>query len=178
LPIIVRGSVIKKLLLLFILPLVSVYASEGVYETNVTLQNFPWGTSQEDFIKKMGQPVNREEQDGITSLVWENVFVSGYKTYLIAYFTKAGLQGGTYFFLTYDLDQHMKCYTEMQLQLRNKYGPTDLYRGIQKEFRDYECLWIISGNYVHLKTDTRKGEPVKIFYLSPELAKILMGTKD
>jgi hypothetical protein len=163
--------------LVFFLSLASVYADEAVYQTNVTFQNFRWGTSQEEFIRKMGQPINREEQDEIVSLVWENVFVSGYKTYMIAYFTRTGLQGGTYYFLTYDMDQLMKCYTEMQQELRKRYGPTNLYRGIQKELRDYECLWNVSGNYVHLKTNTRQGEPVKIMYLSPEMAKQITDNK-
>jgi len=163
--------------LVFFLPLAFVFANDTVYETNVTFQNFPWGTSQEEFIKKMGQPINREEEDGLVSLIWENVFVFGYKTYMLAYFTKDGLQGGTYYFLTYDMDQLMKCYTEMRQELRNRYGPANLYRGIQKELRDYECLWDVSGNYVHLKTNTRQGEPVKIFYLSPELARLIFGDK-
>jgi hypothetical protein len=170
-PIIARRTAIKKLLLLFLLPLAFVYAGE----TTVTFQNFPWGTSQEDFIKKMGQPITREEKDGIASLVWENIFVSGYKTYMLAYFTKNGLQGGTYYFITYDPDQLVKCYTELQQDLRTRYGPTNLYRDIQKEYRDYQCLWNVSGNYIHLKVDTRKDEPVKIFYLSPELAKLIFG---
>jgi hypothetical protein len=165
------GFIIKKLLLLFLLPLASVYANEAVYETNITFQNFPWGTSQEEFINKMGQPINRDEQDGIVSLIWENVFVNGYKTYMLAYFTKTGLQGGTYYFLTYDMDQLMRCYTEIQQELRRRYGPTDLFHVILKELRPYECLWNVSGNYVHLKTNTRQGEPVTLFYLSPELAK-------
>jgi hypothetical protein len=172
-PIMVGGFIIKKLLFVFFLRLISVYADEAVKETTVTFQNFPWGTSQEEFIKKIGQPITREEKDGIASLVWENIFVSGYKTYMLAYFTKDGLQGGTYYFITYDPDHLAKCYTDLQQVLRNRYGPTDLYRGIQKELRDYECLWFVSGNYVHLKVDTRKSEPVKIFYLSPDLAKII-----
>jgi len=171
------GYIIKKLFLVFLFPLVSVFAKDIVYETNVTFQNFPWGTSQEEFVKKMGQPIHREEADGIASLVWENVFVFGYKTYMLAYFTKSGLQGGTYYFLTYDMDQLKKCYTEMRQELRDKYGPTDLYREILKELRDYECLWELSGNYVHLKTNTRQGEPVTIFYVSPELAGIIFNDK-
>jgi len=172
-----RGSVIKKLLLFFFLPLPFIYADDAVNEITVTFQNFPWGTSQEEFIKKMGQPITREERDGITSLVWENVFVDGYKTFMLAYFTKTGLQGGTYYFIAYDMDHLVKCYTDMQQILRDRYGPTDLYRGIQRELRDYECLWKISGNFIHLKTDTRLGEPVKIFYLSPELAKYLLSSQ-
>ena len=174
-PISLWEFVIKKLLFVFFLPLLSVYAND--YETNVTFQNFPWGTSQEEFIKKMGQPINREEKDGLASLVWENVFVNGYKTYMLAYFTKTGLQGGTYYFLTYDMDQLIRCYTEMQQDLRNRYGPTSLYRPIQKELREYECLWNVSGNYIHLKTNTRQDEPVTLFYLSPELARQVLGNK-
>jgi len=125
----------------------------------------------------MGKPIHQDEVDGIASLVWENVFVSGYKTYMLAYFTKSGLQGGTYYFLTYDMDQLMKCYTEMKQELRGRYGPTDYFRDIYRELREYECLWELSGNYVHLKTNTRRDEPVMIFYLSPELAKIILGDK-
>jgi hypothetical protein len=158
------------------LPIVSVYASEAVYETNITFQNFPWGTSQEEFIRKMGQPINREEKDGLVSLIWENIYINGYNTYMLAYFTKAGLQGGTYYFLTYSMDQLMRCYTEIQQELHKRYGPTDLFRGILKELRDYECLWNVSGNYVHLKTNTRQGEPVTLLYLSQELAKQIFGT--
>jgi len=166
-----REFAIKKLFLVILLPLATVFANEAVSETNVTFQNFPWGTSQEEFIKKMGQPITRNEQDGIVSLFWENVFVLGYKTYMLAYFSEKGLQGGTYYFLTYDMDQLMKCYTEMRQELRNKYGPTNLYHPIQKELRHYECFWNVSGNYVHLKTNTRRGEPVTLLYLSPEFAK-------
>jgi len=168
----------KKLLLVLLFPLASfLFAGESEYANNVTFQNFPWGTSQEEFIKKMGQPINREEQDGLVSLIWENIFVFGYKTYMLAYFTNDGLQGGTYYFLTYDMDQLIKCYTEMQQELRNKYGPTNLYRAIQKELRDYECLWNVSDNYIHLKTNTRRGEPVTILYLSPKLADKIINNR-
>jgi len=166
-----RGSIIKKLLLVFLLPLVSAYSGDADIETNVTFQNFRWGTSQDEFIKKLGQPINREEHDGVASLIWENVFVLGYKTYMLAYFTDTGLQGGTYYFLTYDMNQLMKCYTEMGQELRSKYGPAGLFHPIQKELRNYECLWNVSGNLVHLKTNTRNGEPVTLMYISPELAK-------
>jgi len=171
------GFIIKKLFLVLLFPLAFVFANEADYANNVTFQNFPWGTSQDEFIKKMGQPINREEQDGLVSLIWENVFVFGYKTYMLAYFTKDGLQGGTYYFLTYDMDQLMKCYTEMQQELRSKYGPTNLYRVIQKEMRDYESLWNVSDNYIHLKTNTRKGDPVTLLYLSPELANEIIGKR-
>jgi hypothetical protein len=96
---------------------------------------------------------------------------------MLAYFTKTGLQGGTYYFLTYDMDQLMKCYTETQQELRRRYGPTLLFHNILKELRPYECLWNVSENYVHLKTNTRQGEPVTLFYLSPELAKQIFGTR-
>ena len=75
------------------------------------------------------------------------------------------------------MDQLVRCYTEMRQELRNRYGPTNLYREILRELRDYECLWNVSGNYVHLKTNTRQGDPVTLFYLSPEFAKQITSNK-
>ena len=84
-------------------------AEPVVYETNVSFRDFSWGTSMDDFIKKTGKPVSRETYNGLVSLAWENIDVNGYTTYMIAYFSKSGLQGGTYYFLTYDMDQLMRC---------------------------------------------------------------------
>ena len=123
----------------------------------------------------MGQPINREDKDGIASLVWENVFVSGYKTYMLAYFTKNGLQGGTYYFLTYDMDEIIRCYSELREELRNRYGPTYLFNGIIKELRPYECSWNLPGGYVYLMVNTRRGDPVTLWFSSPELSKLLFG---
>jgi len=148
------------------------------YETNVTFRDFPWGTSMDTFIKKMGKPVSREEVNGLVSLVWENVTVKGYTTYMLAYFSKSGLQGGTYYFLTYTMDELMKCYSEVRQELRDRYGPTYLYDGIIKELRPYESSWNLPGGYVYLKVNTREGDPVTLWYSSPELTKQLFGRVD
>jgi len=148
------------------------------YETNVTFHNFPWGTSMEEVIKKMGHPVSREYVDNdLYSLVWENVEVNGYITYMLCYFNKSGLQGGTYYFLTYTMDELMKCYNDMKQELRNRYGPTVLFDVITKELRPYECSWNLPGGYVYLKVNTYKDDPVTLWFSSPELTKQLFGDK-
>ena len=178
-----RGLVIKKLLLVLLLPLAALSAGEkdrkpeeqAVYETNVTFRDFAWGTSQEAFIAKMGKPVHREKINGLESLIWENIDVNGYMTYMLAYFSKSGLQGGTYYFLTYDMDELMRCYTEVQRGLRDRFGPTYLFNGIIKELRPYESFWDLSGGCVHLKVNPRQGDPVTLWFSSPELSKQIFG---
>ena len=123
----------------------------------------------------MGKPVSREDINGLVSLVWENINVNGYTTYMLAYFSRSGLQGGTYYFLTYDLDQLMLCYSQMRQELRDRYGPTSLFNGIIRELRPYECSWELPGGYVHLKVNTRLGDPVTLWYSSPELSKQIFG---
>ena len=178
---------LKKLLLLFLLS-AGVYASalyaadknpkteEPVtYETNVTFRDFPWGTSMEEVIKKMGKPVSREEVNGLVSLVWEGVIVNDYETYMLAYFSKAGLQGGTYYFLTYTMDELMECYSAVRQELRDRYGPTNLFDGIIRELRPYESSWDLPGGYVYLMVNARLGDPVTLWCSSPELTKKLFG---
>jgi len=182
-PIIFWGFVIKKLLLIFLLPLAALSAADkdrkveesARYETSVTFRNFPWGTSMDEVIKKMGKPVSREEINGLVSLVWENVEVNGYITYMLCYFSKSGLQGGTYYFLTYTMDELMRCYSQVRQELRDRFGPTHLFDGIIKELRPYECSWNLPGGYVYLKVNTREGDPVTLWYSSPELTKQLFG---
>ena len=178
------GLIIKKLLLLVILfPLAFLYAQNKdrkpvepvVYETNVTFRDFPWGTSIDEVTKKMGKPISREDVNGLVSLIWENIDVNGYMTYMIAYFSRSGLQGGTYYFLTYDMDELMRCYSEIRLQLRDRFGPTVLYNGILRELRPYECSWDLPGGYVHLKVNTRQGDPVTLWFSSPELTRQITG---
>ena len=159
-----------------------------VYETNVTFRDFAWGTSMDDVIKKMGSPVSREEVDGLVSLIWENVEVNGYMTYMLAFFSRSGLQGGTYYFVTYDIDELMRCYSELQNELLERYGPTNLQKilvdrfdpaslleTITRELRPYESCWDLSGGYVHLKVNTRQGDPVTLWFCSPELARQISG---
>ena len=167
---------------MLILPLAVLPAAEpAVYETNVTFREFPWGTSQEEVIRKMGNPLSREEINGLTSLVWENVEVNGYMTYMLAYFSGKGLEGGTYYFLTYSMDELTRCYIEMRQQLRDRFGHTDLcslpphFNGTLRELRPYQCSWDLPGGYIHLKVNTRQGDPVTLWYSSPELTKQLIG---
>jgi len=129
----------------------------------------------QDVIKQMGNPVSREEVNGLVSLVWENVLVGDYTTYMLAYFSRAGLQGGTYYFLTRDLDETMRCYTEMRQGFRDRYGETVLFNGILREPRTYECSWNLSGGFVYLKVNTRTGEPLTVWYSSPSLTQQIMG---
>ncbi|MDR1858500.1 MAG: hypothetical protein LBQ69_03435 [Treponema sp.] len=129
----------------------------------------------QDVIKQMGNPVSREEVNGLVSLVWENVEVSGYMTYMLAYFSRTGLEGGTYYFINRDLDEIMRCYSEMRQQLRERHGPTVLFNGILREPRPYECSWNLSGGFVYLKVNTRTGEPVTLWFSSPTLTRQIMG---
>jgi len=183
-PIIYRRYIIKKLLLILLLPLATLlFADRGrqaepVYETDVSFRGFAWGTSMDEFIKKMGRPVSRETVNGLVSLVWENIDVNGYKTFMLAYFSRNRLQGGTYYFVTHSLDELAKCYRDVQLDLRKRYGPTVLYHGIINEMRTYESSWHLPGGYVYLKVNTRTGDPVTLWYSSPELSRQLFGDRE
>ena len=149
-----------------------------VYETEISFRGFPWGTSMDEFVRRTGRPISREEINGLVSLAWENIEVNGYATYMIAYFSKKGLQGGTYYFLTYNMDELMRCYKEVQQELRDRYGPTRLFNGIIRELRPYESSWHLPGGYVYLKVNTRIGDPVTLWYSSPELSRQLFGDRD
>ena len=158
------------------LPLAVLTAEETVmYDTNVGFRGFPWGTSMDEVIKKMGRPVSRDEINGLVSLVWENVDVSGFTTYMLAYFSPKGLQGGTYYFITYTMDDIIRCYSGMQKELRERFGPTYLYDGIIRELRPYESSWELAGGYVYLMVNARLGVPVTLWYSSPELTKQIFG---
>jgi hypothetical protein len=173
----------KRLLLVLSLSFCTLYVTDmhlqaqnsATYETNVTFHNFPWGTSMEEVKKKMGKPISQEEINGLVSLTWEKIEFRGYTTFMLAYFSKSGLQAGTYYFLTYDMDQLMRCYTVMRQELLDRYGPTQLYDIISRDLRPYESSWNLPGGYVYLKVNTRQGEPVTLWYFSPELTKQLFG---
>jgi hypothetical protein len=130
----------------------------------------------EEFTRKMGKPASMEEYNGLKSLVYENIEVSGYPTFMLVYFSKNGLEGGTYYFHTFSLDELMSCYTEVQKGLLEQYGPTVLCDGIIREMRPYETSWNLKGGYVYLKVNTRQNEPVTLWYSSPDLTKKLMGS--
>jgi hypothetical protein len=185
-PIIYWGLVIKKFLLIFLLPLAALSALEKdskakepvTYETGVDFRGFSWGTSMDDVIKKMGKPISREKVNGLDSLLWENIDVNGYVTYMIAYFSKSKLQGGTYYFVTNSMDEEIACYNKLRQQLLDRYGPTRLYDIMIRERRPYESAWELPGGYVYLMVNPRLGDPITLWYSSPELTKQVFGNKD
>jgi hypothetical protein len=129
----------------------------------------------EEFTAKMGKPAHVDEYNGLQSLVYDNIKVSGYPVFMLAYFSKDGLEGGTYYFHTFSLEELMKCYTTVQKELLELYGSTDLREGIIKEMRPYETVWNLPGGYVYLKVNTRQNEPVTLWYSSPALTKKMFG---
>jgi len=174
LPINIWGCTIKKLLIICALAIApALYAEDDV---EVVFHNFAWGTSREAFIAKMGKPVHTDEINGLQSLVYNNLIVSGYPAFMVVYFSKNGLEGGTYYFHTFNLDELMKCYTDVQNELIGKYGPTRLSDRIIKEMRPYETSWDLKNGYIYLKVNTRKNEPVTLWYSSPELTKQMFGS--
>ncbi|MCL2042815.1 MAG: hypothetical protein FWG89_01610 [Treponema sp.] len=131
----------------------------------------------DEVIRTMGNPVSREEANGFISLFWENVEVNGYMTYMLAYFSSDGLQGGTYYYLTRvdDLDELMRCYTEVQNYLRSRYGPTRVFNSIIRELRPYDSLWNLNSGSIHLKVNTRHADNVTLWFCSPEMTRQMYG---
>jgi hypothetical protein len=171
--IVCQGGVLKKLFFICILT-VAVTALHA--EVSVKFHGFPWGTSMEEFTTAMGEPASVDEFNGFKSLVYQNIVVSGFPTFMLAYFSNNGLQGGTYYFHTFTLDELMKCYSVVQRELYEKYGPTMLFDGIIREMRPYESSWNLKGGYIYLKVNTRRNEPVTLWYSSPELSRVLFGS--
>ena len=145
-------------------------------EVNVTFHNFPWGTSLQEFISRMGNPAYVEEVNGLRSLVYENIEVSGYPVFLIAYFSQNGLEGGTYYFNTLSYDELIQCYNNIRRELLARYGSTYLNDTVFKEMAPYESSWNLPNGYVHLKVDTRRNDPVTLWYSSPALTRLLFGS--
>jgi hypothetical protein len=143
---------------------------------DVSFHNFPWGTSLEDFTAKVGKPAATEDHNGLKSLVYDNIEVSGYPVFMLVYFSNNGLEGGTYYFNTSSLDQLMKCYTDMQKKLLGQYGSTQLCDPITRERRPYESSWNLTSGFVYLKVNTRENDPVTLWYSSPTLTKQLTGS--
>jgi hypothetical protein len=152
------------------------FAEEGQKDGAAGFRGFPWGTSLEEFTAREGQPVTRETIDGLVSLAYEDKEMAGYKTYMLVYFSAAGLEGGTYYFLTEDLDEVMACYRDLQRDLVSQYGPGILMDHIIREMFPYESVWDLSGAYIHLKANTRTNEPVTLWFSSPALTKKILGT--
>jgi hypothetical protein len=170
------GCIIKKLIIIFALIIASALYAET--DVDVQFHGFPWGTSIEAFKAKMGNPAFVDEIDGLQSLVYDKLIVSGYPVFMLVYFSKNGLEGGTYYFNTNNLDELMKCYTTVQKELLEKFGPTDLCDGIIKEMRPYETSWKnLNNGYVYLKVNTRQNEPVTLWYSSPALTEKLTSPR-
>ena len=94
---------------------------------------------------------------------------------MVAYFSRTGLEGGTYYFYSATLEDMKKCYTNVQNDLVAKFGPTLLYDEMLREMRPYETSWNLPSGYVYLKANTRYNEPVSLWYSSPALTKKLNG---
>jgi hypothetical protein len=165
-------------LIIFILLITTALYAQGEtsFEVNVIFHNFPWGTSIQEFTARMGNPAHVDEIGGLRSLVYDNIKVSGYPVFMLAYFSQNGLEGGTYYFHTFSLDELIKCYTDVQKELLERYGPTTLRDGIIREMRPYETSWNLPGGYVYLKVNTRQNEPVTLWYSSPALTRRLTGS--
>jgi hypothetical protein len=89
---------------------------------------------------------------------------------MIALFSENGLQGGTYYFNTSTVEELMRCYTDMQNELRTRFGPTVLFETLMREMRPYETSWNLPTGYIYLKINTRwLNEPVTLWFSSPEL---------
>jgi len=142
----------------------------------VNFHNFPWGTSLQEFISRMGNPPYVEEINGMRSLTYDKITVSGYPVFLVAYFSQNGLEGGTYYFDTLTYDDKILCYTNVRKELLDRYGSTYLNDNVFREMAPYESSWNLPGGYVHLKVDTRRNDPVTLWYSSPALTKILFGS--
>jgi len=177
-----RGCTIKKsiiVILFFLTVLFSpLYADE---EVAVVFHNFPWGTSLEVFKAKMGNPVHTEAANGFQSLIYQDVQLAGFRAFVVAYFSKDGLEGGTYYFNTNNLEELMMCYANVQRELVAQYGPTPpapagRFEALLSEMRPYETCWNLSTGYVHLKVNTRTNAPVTLWISGPTLTKMLDGS--
>jgi hypothetical protein len=111
----------------------------------------------------------------MVSLAYENKEMSGFMAYMLVYFSESGLEGGTYYFLTENLDEVMNCYRTLQRNLADQFGQGILMDEIIREMFPYESSWNLTGTYIHLKANTRTNEPVTLWYSSPALTKKLLG---
>jgi len=157
----------------------TLYAQEKE-EVTVKFHNFPWGTSIETFKAKMGAPIHVETSNGFQSLIYKDISVAGYRAFMVAYFSKKGLEGGAYYFDTDNFDELQKCYTAVQDDLVILYGDIPPSAGrlekLLSEMRTYESCWELPSGYIHLKVNTRKSDPVTLWISFPTLTKILDGS--
>lgn len=165
--------IIKKLLFICALCVItaSIFATEpgGQLPAEVGFHGFVWGTSMKDFTAKAGNPVHRDEINGLQSLVYDNLLQDGYQAFMVVYFSNNGLEGGTYYFNTFTMEELTQCYTNMQKSLVDKFGSTFLCLPMMKEPYLYESVWMLDTGYIRLKVDTRQNDPVSLWFSSPAL---------
>jgi len=169
----------KKLLVICMLLITAALfaQNEAPVEVDVSFHNFPWGTSLQEFKAKMGEPVFVETDNGIQSLLYENIQISGYPVFMLAYFSRNGLEGGAYYFNTFTIDELRICYTTVQNELLQKFGPAPICLPILKEAFPYITYWDLSNGHILLRVDTRINEPVTLWYSSPGLTEIVSGNR-
>ena len=173
----------KKHLLFIFAIFITITLSTALYaenEVTVRFHNFSWGTSLDAFKARMGNPVHVEEQNGLQSLVYENISIAGFRAFMVVYFSRNGLEGGVYYFDTNNLEELMMCYATVQRELVEQFGPTPpppsgLYEILMREMRTYETSWNLPSGYVYLKVNTRTNDPVTLWYSSPALTRQLHG---
>ena len=156
----------------------ALFANEA--DVSVVFHNFPWGTSMEEFTARVGRPAYVEEYNGLQSLVYDDIMVSGFPAFMLVYFSENGLEGGTYYFNTFSFDELTQCYMGVQKELLERYGPTRIITTLQngsfREMRPYITIWDLPGGYICLRVNTRENEPVMLWYSSPEFTSIIMGS--
>ena len=150
-------------------------------EGEITFHNFPWKTSIETFKARMGNPVHIEEFNGFQSLIYENIPVAGYRAFMVAYFSRNGLEGGAYYFDTKNLEELVRCYRAVQTELVAQFGPTPpppagRYEELLRELRAYETCWNLPSGYIHLKVNTLRSDPVTLWISFPTLTAMLDGS--
>lgn len=161
---------------LFAAPVLYAQEAEIEEEAAATFHGFSWGTSEKDFIAKMGrQPEYTDEADGLKSFVYDKLIVSGFQTFMVAFFSSDGLEGGSYYFNTFSNTERTKCYNDLQKELVEKYGEAHLFDKIYKEPAPYMSSWSLESGYIMLKIDTRKNDPVTLWFSSPKLTKTITG---
>jgi hypothetical protein len=164
---------IKKLLIICALVIAPVLYAEA--QASVNFHGFPWGTSIQEFTAKIGNPAYEEYDNELRTLVYDDITVSGYPVFMVVYFSQNGLEGGTYYFDTSSFDELMRCYTNVQKELLERYGSTNRRDEIGREMRSYETIWDMPSGFVHLQVYTRTNEPVTLWYSSPALTRRLLG---
>ena len=169
-----------KKLTIFLITLLLTNALYTQNERAVTFHNFAWGTSLEAFKARMGNPSFVEGSGGFQSLIYENVPIADNRALMVAYFSHNGLEGGMYYFNASGLGEIMMCYDSVQKELVTLYGtpppaPAGRYEALLREMRAYESCWILPGGYIHLKVNTRTGDPVTLWISFPTLTAILDG---